>query len=99
MQRKQRIAHLEPVFVTGTGTDVGKTYVTALLCRALNEWLKKGPIGAVRYYKAAISGSANIFDSDADFVIKNAGLEQHPATTTSYLYAEPVSPHLAYYND
>lgn len=99
MQKKQRIAHLEPVFVTGTGTDVGKTYVTALLCRALNEWLKKGPIGAVRYYKAAISGSENIFDSDAGFVIKNAGLEQHPATTTSYLYAEPVSPHLAYYNE
>ena len=65
MQLNQRIAHLEPVFVTGTGTDVGKTYVTALLCRALNDWLKADSHGVVRYYKAAISGSENIFDSDA----------------------------------
>ena len=24
-----------PIFVTGTGTDVGKTYVTAVLCKYL----------------------------------------------------------------
>lgn len=99
MQLNQRIAHLEPVFVTGTGTDVGKTYVTALLCRALNDWLKAGSRGVVRYYKAAISGSDNIFDSDAGFVIKKAGLDQDIATATSYLYREPVSPHLAYCNE
>lgn len=99
MQKKQRIAHLEPVFVTGTGTDVGKTYVTALLCRALNDWLKAESRGVVRYYKAAISGVANFFDSDAGFVIKNAGLDQDIVTAASYLYREPVSPHLAYCNE
>lgn len=91
--------HLEPVFVTGTGTDVGKTYVTALLCRALNDWLKAESRGVVRYYKAAISGVANFFDSDAGFVIKNAGLDQDIVTAASYLYREPVSPHLAYCNE
>ena len=31
--------HFTPIFVTGTNTDVGKTYVTALLCRELKQAL------------------------------------------------------------
>lgn len=101
-------AHLEPIFVTGTGTDIGKTYITALLCRALNDWLKheRAPIApktaqqtAVRYYKAAISGADSIAASDAGYVITEAGLTQDLATATTYLYGEAVSPHLAYCNE
>ena len=40
------------IFVTGTGTDVGKTYVTALLVRTL----RKAGVKAA-YYKAAVSGN------------------------------------------
>lgn len=43
------------LFVTGTGTDVGKTYVTALIVKKLREaGLNAG------YYKAALSGAERV---------------------------------------
>ena len=40
------------LFITGTGTDVGKTYVTGLIVKCLREaGLSAG------YYKAALSGA------------------------------------------
>ena len=40
------------LFVTGTGTDVGKTYVTGLILKKLHQ---SGETAA--YYKAAMSGN------------------------------------------
>ena len=40
------------LFVTGTGTDTGKTYVTGLIVKKLQE-AQKNPA----YYKAAMSGN------------------------------------------
>ena len=40
------------LFVTGTGTDIGKTYVSAAIARELT---KKNL--NLAYYKAAVSGS------------------------------------------
>ena len=40
------------LFITGTDTDIGKTYVTALLVKTL-----RGAGYDVGYYKAAISGA------------------------------------------
>ena len=90
----ERLAHYKPIFVTGTGTDVGKTYVTALLCRDLRSFLRQQfkneqPLG---FYKAAISGAESLEDSDAGYIKKKAGLS---SAGTSYLFAEAVSPHLA----
>ena len=43
------------IFVTGTGTDVGKTYVTALIVKKLADaGIHAG------YYKAALSGAESI---------------------------------------
>lgn len=86
-----------PIFVTGTGTDVGKTYVTALLCKELKSYLEHSASDkrSLAYYKAAISGAEDIASSDAGMVNKVAALEQDLNTLTSYLYAEAVSPHLA----
>ncbi|MBQ9615065.1 MAG: AAA family ATPase, partial [Selenomonadaceae bacterium] len=40
------------LFVTGTGTDVGKTYVTGLIVKSLRDaGMSAG------YYKAAVSGA------------------------------------------
>ena len=78
------------VFITGTGTDIGKTYVTALLTK----YLKEQGID-VAYYKAAISGANTIPESDAGYVKKIAGLEQSDESMVSYLFSEAVSPHLA----
>ncbi len=78
------------IFITGTGTDVGKTYVTALIVKKLNEeGIKTG------YYKAAISGANSIDHSDAGYVKKISKINQKEDTLLSYIYETPVSPHLA----
>ena len=84
-----------PIFVTGTGTDVGKTYVTAVLCKYLQEKQQLLQGGAVGFYKAAISGAESLAQSDAGYIKRNAGLSQADETLTSYLFQEAVSPHLA----
>lgn len=78
------------LFVVGTGTDVGKTYITGLLVKALRE----GGYEA-GYYKAAVSGAPSIAASDAGYVKKVAHLEAPDETLLSYLYDHAVSPHLA----
>lgn len=78
------------IFITGTGTDIGKTYVTALLAKSL---VQKG-INA-GYYKAAISGADSIDESDAGYVKRISGINQETETLLSYLYKNPLSPHLS----
>lgn len=78
------------IFVTGTGTDIGKTYVTALIVKKLADaGIRTG------YYKAALSGAKSIGDSDAGYVKKIAGITQEDTSLLSYLYQNAVSPHLA----
>lgn len=84
-----------PIFVTGTGTDVGKTYVTAVLCEYLQAKQQSLQGGAVGFYKAAISGADSLEQSDAGYIKRQAGLSQSDETLTSYLFQEAVSPHLA----
>lgn len=81
-------------FVTATGTDVGKTFVTALLVK---KWRDSGIDAG--YYKAALSG-AELRDGkwvagDADYVKTVAGLPDTQEELVSYVYKEAVSPHLA----
>lgn len=78
------------VFITATGTDTGKTYVTALIVKKLKE---AGYHAG--YYKAALSGAENIQESDAGYVKRTAGISQADETLLSYLYESAVSPHLA----
>ncbi len=78
------------LFITATGTDIGKTYVTALLVKKMREaGFNTG------YYKAALSGADCIANSDAGFVNKIANIGQDESTLLSYLYKNAVSPHLA----
>ena len=81
-------------FVTATGTDVGKTFITALLVK---KWRDSGIDAG--YYKAALSG-AELRDGqwiagDADYVKRIAGLPDTQEQLVSYVYKEAVSPHLA----
>ena len=51
------------LFITATGTDIGKTYVTALIVKKLRSLgLNAG------YYKAAVSGAESVSESDAGYV-------------------------------
>lgn len=82
------------VFITGTGTDVGKTFVTALLVKKFRD----SGIDAF-YYKAALSGASLNPDpgvvSDEQYVKTIASLPETHETLVSYVYQEAVSPHLA----
>lgn len=81
---------MKSLFVTGTGTDVGKTRACAAIARYFT---RKGLSFA--YYKAAASGTLDIAKSDPGRVKAAAGLPQADGTLASYLYAHPLSPHLA----
>lgn len=83
------------VFITGTGTDIGKTYVTGLLIKAL----RRAGFNA-GYYKAAASGNerrpdGTLIAGDAAEVCRLSGLDAAPESLISYLYEAAVSPHLA----
>ena len=78
------------LYILGTGTDVGKTYITALWLKRLREAGHD-----VAYYKAAVSGAPSITESDAGYVKQVAGLSQADKTLLSYVFDEVVSPHLA----
>lgn len=82
------------IFITATGTDAGKTFVTALLIKKLRQ---KG-INA-GYYKAALSGAVRkgqkLIPGDADYVKRTAGIDTPLEKMVSYIYETAVSPHLA----
>ena len=78
------------VFITGTDTDIGKTYVTALVVK----YLRDQGINA-GYYKAAMSGVVEGQENDAQHVCRIASLPDEDSQLVSYQYREAVSPHLA----
>lgn len=82
------------LFITATGTDVGKTYITALITKALCDDGRQAG-----YYKAVLSGAELIGDrmvaGDAKFVFDCAKLDKEPNAYVSYCLKTPVSPHLA----
>ncbi len=83
------------LFITGTGTDVGKTFVSGLLVKKLRE---SGRDAA--YYKAAMSGNARRADGslnpgDAVWVKEVSGIGQPLEEMCPYVYEHAYSPHLA----
>lgn len=84
----------EGVFVTGTGTDVGKTYVSALLVKTLRMQGR-----SAGYFKPALSGASRrdgaLVPGDAEEVCRVSGLPGPAAQYVAYLYEHAVSPHLA----
>lgn len=77
------------LFITGTDTEIGKTYITALIIKSLRQQhIKAG------YFKAALSGAEQGLN-DAAYVIKTCGLQGKPETYVPFIYREAVSPHLA----
>lgn len=82
------------IFVIGTDTDVGKTYISAMLMKKLIE----NKINAT-YYKAVLSGAGEedgiLIPYDAKYVCDIAGLKEDYSNIVSYSFKTPVSPHLA----
>lgn len=67
------------IFITGTDTDIGKTFISSWLC------LHTG----YKYFKPIQTG--NIYETDTEKV-KKLGVLAHEEI---YSYKEPLSPHLA----
>lgn len=84
---------IKGIFVTGTGTDIGKTYVTARLIKQLKDQEIK-----VVYYKAALSGAKVINNQfileDMEIVRQYAGLQLDDCKV-SFSYIDAYAPHLA----
>lgn len=83
------------IFITGTGTEVGKTFVTGLIVKKLHDNGKKAA-----YYKAAMSGNernqeGRLIPGDALYVKAVSGIGQPLEEMCPYVYEHPYSPHLA----
>ena len=78
------------IFITATGTDVGKTYVSALLVKLLHQMgLNCG------YFKPALSGLSPDVVNDVEYVAQISGGKFSIENNVSYSFEEAVSPHLA----
>lgn len=82
------------IFITATGTDVGKTYISALIVKSMRE----SGLNCL-YYKPALSGAevvdGNLVAGDCDYVLKKSGINKNPNDYVSYIFKPAVSPHLA----
>lgn len=78
------------VFVTGTGTEVGKTVVAAVIARTL---AAEGRSVAV--FKPAVTGLDEGGEPDHALLRRAAGSEQSDEEIAPYRYGPPASPHLA----
>ncbi|KJS66875.1 MAG: hypothetical protein JL50_09825 [Peptococcaceae bacterium BICA1-7] len=82
------------IFITGTGTGVGKTVVTAGLLAAL----RKAGINASAFkpvQSGALPSRRGLISQDAAFYIKVSGIYGRISDYNLYCFREPLSPHLA----
>lgn len=74
------------IFVSGTDTDVGKTFVSSLLVSSLHSYgIKTG------YFKPVQTGT----DSDTQTVIRLTGVSNRNFPDPVYSFPEPMSPNRA----
>jgi dethiobiotin synthetase len=78
------------VFVTGTGTEVGKTVVAAVLARTLAAEGKR-----VAVFKPAVTGLEEEGETDHALLRRASGSNQTDEEIAPYRYDPPASPHLA----
>jgi dethiobiotin synthetase len=78
------------VFVTGTGTEVGKTVVAAAIARTLATEGKR-----VAVFKPAVTGLDEGVETDHALLRRASGSDQSDEQIAPYRYGPPASPHLA----
>lgn len=78
------------VFVTGTGTEVGKTVVAAAIARTA---ARDGHRVAV--FKPVVTGLDEGGEPDHELLRRAAGSDQDDDAIAPYRYGPPASPHLA----
>ena len=78
------------IFVTGTGTEVGKTVVAAAIARTL-----AGDGQRVAVFKPAVTGLDEGVETDHELLRRASGSDQSDEEIAPYRYGPPASPHLA----
>src|SRR5215218_11517263 len=78
------------VFVTGTGTEVGKTVVAAAIAHTLAAEGKR-----VAVFKPAVTGLDEEVETDHALLRRASGSSQSDEEIAPYRYGPPASPHLA----
>jgi dethiobiotin synthetase len=81
---------LNGVFVTGTGTEVGKTVVAAVIAHTLAAEGKR-----VAVFKPAVTGLDEPAETDHALLRRASGSQQSDEEIAPYRYGPPASPHLA----
>jgi len=81
---------LRGVFVTGTGTEVGKTVVAAAIARTAAAAGER-----VAVFKPAVSGLDDPGEPDHELLRRASGSEQSDGEIAPHRFGPPVSPHLA----
>ncbi len=75
------------MFVTGTDTGVGKTLVSGMLAARID----------AAYWKPIQTGAVE--ETDSSWIARICGLPRERLFPEEYLFADPVSPHLAAYRE
>ncbi|MBP7552809.1 MAG: dethiobiotin synthase [Spirochaetes bacterium] len=82
------------LFVTATSTGIGKTVISAILCRLFSEVYNK-----VSYYKPVQTGgiviNGEICSPDLEFVSRFNSDKKNIFYQSDYLFIKPASPHLS----
>ncbi|TWT85655.1 ATP-dependent dethiobiotin synthetase BioD [Posidoniimonas polymericola] len=81
---------MKTLFITGVGTEIGKTYVAALIAKQLRESGVR-----VGVYKPVASGCENGRSEDAELLWEAAGRPQTPELVCPLRYTAAVAPHVA----
>lgn len=82
------------IFVTGTGTEIGKTYVTKYLTKALKEQgYHVAPYKPIQ--TGCIEKNGELIAEDVEQYIEAAQLPLTQKDLCTYFFEKPASPHLA----
>ena len=81
---------MQSLFITGSGTEIGKTYVAALMARQLREQGVR-----VGVYKPVASDCQNGRSEDAEQLWQAAGRPLTPEEVCPLRYTAPLAPHVA----
>jgi dethiobiotin synthetase len=81
---------VEGIFVTGTGTEVGKTVVAAVTANSLAASGRR-----VAVFKPAVTGLDEPGEADHELLRRASGSAQSDEEIAPYRYGPPASPHLA----
>ena len=82
------------VLITGTDTDVGKTYVSSLLLRALAQSGRRCA-GIKPIASGCTNVDGNLTNADALSLMASSSVKLSYAQTNPYAFEPPIAPHIA----